>query len=67
MVFSSPIFLFAFLPLTVIIYYILGKRHTLRNYWLLSVQLVVLCLGRAFVHLGDDRHDFLGLCRRIGL
>jgi hypothetical protein len=45
MVFSSPIFLFAFLPLTIIIYYILGKRHTLRNYWLLVCSMLFYAWG----------------------
>jgi alginate O-acetyltransferase complex protein AlgI len=45
MVFSSPIFLFAFLPLTVIIYYLMGKRHTLRNYWLLLCSLLFYAWG----------------------
>ena len=38
MVFSSTLFLFAFLPVTLAGYFVLGER--LRNYWLLLVSLV---------------------------
>ena len=45
MVFSSPIFLFAFLPLCVIVYYLLGKRPKMRNYWLLLCSLLFYAWG----------------------
>lgn len=38
MVFSSTLFLFLFLPLTLIVYYLIPKA--LKNYWLLFVSLV---------------------------
>ena len=38
MVFSSTLFLFVFLPITLLIYYILKGK--LRNYWLLFVSLI---------------------------
>ena len=43
MVFSSPIFLFVFLPLTVVFYYLTGKNY--RNYVLLFASLVFYCWG----------------------
>ncbi len=39
MVFSSVIFIFGFLPLTLIVYFLL-KNNTLRNLWLLFISLV---------------------------
>ena len=38
MVFSSPVFLFLFLPITLGVYFVLSKRA--RNIWLLTVSLV---------------------------
>lgn len=38
MVFSSPVFLFIFLPIVLLVYYLL--RNTLRNIWLLLASLV---------------------------
>ena len=38
MVFSSPVFLFLFLPVTLALYFVLPAR--LRNIWLLFVSLV---------------------------
>jgi alginate O-acetyltransferase complex protein AlgI len=38
MVFSSPVFLFLFLPITLAVYYVVPK--SLRNLWLLAVSLV---------------------------
>jgi len=38
MVFSSPVFLFLFLPVTLAVYYLLP--HRARNYWLLATSLV---------------------------
>jgi alginate O-acetyltransferase complex protein AlgI len=51
MVFSSPIFLFLFLPLVLAIYFIFpGNR--LRNYWLLAVSIVFYAWGEVlFVFL----------------
>lgn len=39
MVFSSTIFLFYFLPITLFVYFIL-RRDSLRNYWLLIVSII---------------------------
>lgn len=39
MVFSNAIFLFAFLPVTLLVYFIL-KKNNIRNYWLLLVSLL---------------------------
>ena len=44
MVFSSSIFLFIFLPITIIIYYLL-RRYTLKNLWLLLVSLFFYSWG----------------------
>lgn len=38
MVFSSNVFLFVFLPITLLVYYLLGKQF--RNYWLLLVSII---------------------------
>ena len=38
MVFSSPVFLFLFLPITLAVYFVLPRR--LRNLWLLATSLV---------------------------
>ena len=48
MVFSNSVFLFAFLPIVLIVYYLL--RGKVRNYWLLAVSLVFY---------GWNRPDFL--------
>ena len=45
MVFSSTIFLFMFLPITLAIYYLAKEEY--RNYWLLSVSLLFFCVGTA--------------------
>ena len=44
MVFSSAIFLFAFLPITLVVYYLL--KGSARNYWLLLVSLVFFAWGQ---------------------
>lgn len=43
MVFSSPIFLFVFLPLVTIIYYLIGKHY--RNAWLLASSILFYAWG----------------------
>ncbi len=43
MVFSSNIFLFCFLPLTIAVYFLLGRRF--QNLWLLAVSLVFYAWG----------------------
>ena len=43
MVFSSPIFLFLFLPLTLAGYYLIDRR--LKNFWLLAVSLAFYAYG----------------------
>lgn len=40
MVFSSNVFLYIFLPITLLIYFLLGKHIKLKNYWLLLVSLI---------------------------
>ena len=46
MVFSSPIFLFLFLPPALLIYYVLpGKWRMLRNLWLLLISLLFYAWG----------------------
>ncbi|MEA2013515.1 MAG: MBOAT family O-acyltransferase [Verrucomicrobiota bacterium] len=46
MLFSSPIFLFAFLPLVLFLYYIAPKR--MRNFILLSISLLFYACGEVF-------------------
>jgi len=45
MVFASPLFLFMFLPITIIIYFILGKK--LKNFWLMLVSIGFYSWGGA--------------------
>ena len=45
MVFSSTIFIFAFLPVTIVLYYILPRKFKLRNILLLIVSLVFYAWG----------------------
>jgi len=45
MVFASPLFLFMFLPITIIVYFILGKK--LKNFWLMLVSIVFYSWGGA--------------------
>lgn len=56
MVFSSAIFLFAFFPLTFLVYYSL--RDELKNYWLLVVSIV-------FYAWGEPKYVFLLLASTI--
>ena len=46
MVFSNAVFLFAFLPLTLLGYYLL-RSTALRNYWLLLVSLIFYLWGNS--------------------
>ena len=49
MVFSSNVFLFVFLPLTVLVYYIIPQKfRTLRNLWLFLMSLAFLAIGSVY-------------------
>lgn len=52
MLFSSILFLFTFLPVTLILYYLVPGK--LKNVVLLACQPGLLCLGRAGLHFSDD-------------
>lgn len=45
MVFSSSIFLFLFLPISIIVYYLLFRHSTLKNTWLFVVSLLFYSWG----------------------
>ena len=51
MLFSSILFLFTFLPVTLILYYLVPGK--LKNVVLLAAA-GLLCLGRAGLHFSDD-------------
>jgi len=66
MVFSSPVFLFLFLPVVLAVYFLLPER--LRNLWLLDTSLVFYAWGEprfVLVMLASIGANFL-LALRIG-
>ena len=59
MLFSSMVFLFAFLPLVLFVYYAVLRKTTHRNYWLLAVSL-------CFYAWGEPVYVFLMLASIVG-